>query len=88
MAAGHASDSDSDAGGEGQYTQLLMGAFGTVDVYEILGVPRDADNKAITRAYRKRSLKYVSRRNCWRAPGGAHGGRPASRVTPPQCPAP
>mmetsp|Transcript_33905 Transcript_33905/g.58234 ORF Transcript_33905/g.58234 Transcript_33905/m.58234 type:complete len:253 (-) Transcript_33905:104-862(-) len=39
-------------------TQLLKDAFGDQTVYEILSVPKDADEDTVKRAYRKLALKH------------------------------
>jgi len=38
--------------------QLLEDAFGDKSIYEILNIPKDADDDAIKKAYRKLALKY------------------------------
>ena len=43
--------------------ELIWKEFGkSCNLYQVLGVAKDADAKEITRAYRKQALRYVCRR--------------------------
>ncbi len=44
--------------GEDHIAQQLQAAFGTTNLYEIFGVPKDAPTEDIRRVYKKKALKY------------------------------